>query len=202
MKVGILGGTFNPVHLAHLIIAEEARQRLELDRIIFIPAGEPWMKSGQRITPADQRAVMVKLAIEDNSFFSLSTIETEREGPTYTVDTLEQLWKDLGYETRMFLIMGWDHLADLSAWKAPLRITRLSTIVSFPRPGFPRPVIADLESAVPGISGKIVVFEEPYIGISSTSIRERVSQGRSIRYLVPDIVERYIVDNKLYLDRK
>jgi len=202
MKVGILGGTFDPIHLAHLIIAEEARSRLELDRVIFIPAGEPWMKSGHDITPAGHRLEMVKSAIQSNRSFAVSGIEVEREGPTYTVDTLEQLWRDLGHDTRMFLIVGWDSLADMLKWKAPYRISKMATLLAFPRPGYPRPLLTDLELAIPGISERVVMFDEPYIGISSTAIREHASEGKSIRYLVPEVVEKYIFDHGLYREKK
>jgi len=198
VKVGIMGGTFDPIHLAHLIIAEEARVRLGLDRVIFLPAGDPWMKSSHKVTPAALRVKMIRLAIAANPSFSLSTIEVERPGPTFTVDTLEQLWKELGYETQLFLLMGWDSLADMPAWKAPYRVSKMAVLVAFRRPGFSRPDPTTLESAMPGVSERIVLLDEPYIGISSTNIRERVVEGRSIRYLVLAEVERFIIEHELY----
>ena len=198
MKVGIIGGTFDPIHLAHLIIAEEARSKLELDKVIFIPAGEPWMKSGKNITRVKNRVEMVNLAIESNPWFEISTIETEQPGPAYTVDTLEQLWKELGYETQMFLLMGWDSLMDMPRWKAPYRISKMAKLVAFPRQGTKRPDIADLEKSMPEITERLTILEEPYMGISSTDIRTRVAEGKSIRYLIPDAVAAYINENKLY----
>jgi nicotinate-nucleotide adenylyltransferase len=199
MKVGIMGGTFDPIHIAHLIVAEEARTRLALDRVIFIPAGNPWMKSEHVVSGAEHRVAMVKLAISSNPAFNLSLIEVERPGPTYTVDTLEQLWGELGYDTQLFLLLGWDSVAELTAWKAPYRISRMATVVAFPRPGFQAPDIAKLEKSMPGISERIRILDEPYLGVSSTGIRQRVAGGQSVRYMVPDAVGEYINRHKLYI---
>ena len=199
MRIGIMGGTFDPIHIAHLIVAEEARTRLALDRVIFIPAGEPWMKPGHIVSRAGQRVEMVKLAITSNPAFSLSLSEIERPGPTYTVDTLEQLLGELGYDTQLFLLLGWDSVAEIASWKAPYRISRMATVVAFPRPGFAKPEIAVLERAMPGIAGRIVFLDAPCLEISSTGIRKRIADGGSVRYLVPDPVGQYITENKLYI---
>ena len=132
MKIGIMGGTFDPIHVGHLIVAEEVLSALELDKVIFIPAGEPWMKADRQITDAPHRVEMVRLAIESNPFFQLSTIEIEHPGWTYTVDTLEQLSKDFDNETRLFLLIGWDGLKSMPKWKAPYRISKMATLVTFP----------------------------------------------------------------------
>jgi nicotinate-nucleotide adenylyltransferase len=198
MKVGIMGGTFDPIHIAHLIIAEEARTRLALDRVVFIPAGEPWMKGEHTVTAAARRVEMVKLAISSNAAFNLSLSEVERPGPTYTVDTLEQLMGELGYDTQLFLLLGWDSLAEMIAWKAPYRVSRMATVAAFPRPGFSRPEIAVLERAMPGIAGRIIFMDTPCLEISSSGIRKRIAEGGSVRYLVPDAVGQYIADNRLY----
>ena len=198
MKVGIMGGTFDPIHIAHLIIGEEARTRLALDRVIFIPAGEPWMKPGHTVSAAAQRAEMVRLAISSNPAFSLSLNETERPGPTYTVDTLEQLLGELGYDTQLFLLLGWDTVAEMASWKAPYRISKMATVVAFPRPHFSKPEITVLERAMPGIADRIVFLDAPYLEISSTDIRTRIAEGGSVRYMVPDAVVQYITENKLY----
>jgi nicotinate-nucleotide adenylyltransferase len=200
MKVGIMGGTFDPIHIAHLIIAEEARTRLALDRVVFIPAGEPWMKEEHAVTLAARRVDMVKLAISSNAAFSFSLSEVERPGPTYTVDTLEQLLGELGYDTELFLLLGWDSLAEMIAWKAPYRVSKMATVVAFPRPGFNRPGIAVLERSMPGIAERIVFMDTPCLEISSTAIRKRIAEGGSVRYLVPDAVGQYIADNRLYQD--
>lgn len=198
MKVGIMGGTFDPIHIAHLIIAEEARTRLALDRVVFIPAGEPWMKGEHIVTAAALRVDMVKLAISSNAAFNLSLSEVERPGPTYTVDTLEQLLGELGYDTQLFLLLGWDSLAEMIAWKAPYRVSKMATVVAFPRPGFDRPEIAVLERAMPGITERVIFLDAPYLEISSTGIRKRIAEGGSVRYLLPEAVGQYITDNRLY----
>jgi len=198
MKVGILGGSFDPIHLAHLIIAEEARIILGLDYVMFIPAGLPWMKSGNSLTGADHRLNMVKIAIQHNTNFKFSTIEVDQPGPTYTVDTLEKLSKELGPKTEMFFLLGWDSLAEMPKWKASYRISKMAKLVAFPRPGFVKPDLSQLESSMPDISNRIVMLDEPYIGISSTKVRARVASGKSIRYLVPEDVEEYINKNRLY----
>lgn len=197
MRIGILGGTFDPVHLAHLIIAEEVRQRLELPKILFIPAGNPWMKKGL-VTPAEHRVEMVKLAIKSNPFFELSTLEVERPGPTYTVDTLLELKEKFGPETEFYFIIGPDALVELPKWKSPDQLIRLCRLVGMRRPGA-EVKLEELEAAIPGLSSHIIFMNEPQIGINSTDIRERVNKGLSIWYLVPDEVQNYIYEHKLYL---
>jgi len=198
MKVGIMGGTFDPPHIAHLIIAEVARVRLELDQVVFIPAGDPWMKSAHMVSSAEKRVEMVSLAIDSNPAFSLSLIEVKRHGPTYTIDTIEQLSGEVGYDAGLFLLLGWDSVADLPSWKAPYRISKMAKIVAFPRPGFAKPDPAELEKVMPGIAERVVYIEEPYLSISSTCIRQRAREGKSVRYLVPDTVGQYIVEHNLY----
>ena len=193
-----MGGTFDPVHIGHLIVAEQVRSSLELDKVIFIPAGEPWMKADRKITASQHRVEMVRLAIASNPFFELSTIEIEHPGWTYTVDTLEQLSKDLDNGTRLFLLIGWDGLKNMPQWKAPYRISIIATLVTFPRPGVPEPDISILEESMPALSERMVKLNGPYIGISSTDIRERLSIGKSVRYLVPPEVDSYIADQGLY----
>jgi nicotinate-nucleotide adenylyltransferase len=202
MKVGILGGTFDPIHIGHLIVAEEVRINLNLDQVIFMPAGDPWMKADRRITAASHRVNMLKLAIKSNSCFCSSTIEIEHPGWTYTVDTLEQLSQDLARGTKIFLLIGWDGLASMPQWKAPYRISKIATIVTFPRPGLEKPDIKILEEAMPGVGERMVMLDGPYIGISSTDIRQRLDAGKSVRYLVPESVEQYIAENGLYKGRQ
>jgi nicotinate-nucleotide adenylyltransferase len=198
VKVGLMGGTFDPIHIAHLIVAEEARNALELDQVIFMPAGDPWMKADRRITESSHRVAMLKLAIDSNPYFCVSTMEIEHPGWTYTVDTLERLSQDLAKDTKLFLLIGWDGLISMPKWKAPYRISKIATIVSFPRPGAPKPDIKELEKSMPDLSERMVMLERPYIGISSTEIRQRLSSGKSVRYLVPESVGKYIADNSLY----
>ena len=200
MGIGILGGTFDPIHLGHLIIAEGVRAGLGLAEVIFVPAGRPWLKEDRVISPAVHRVEMARLAITTNPSFRLSTVETERPGPSYAVETLAVLKSQLGGEARFFFILGWDTLAELPLWKEPSRLTGMCRLVAIPRPGCKPPSLRVLEEAVPGSTRGIVLFEGPKIGTSSTDIRSRVKEGRSIRHLVPEDVERYIKEQGLYTD--
>ena len=199
MRVGIFGGTFDPIHLGHLIVAEEVRIRLKLLKIIFIPAGNPWLRQDP-VTPARHRLEMVRLAIKSNPFFELSDLEVERPGPTYTVDTLIELREKFGPEVEFYFIIGPDALAELPRWKSPEQLIKLCQLVGVRRPGAREPELDELERAIPGLSSRLIFVDEPQIGISSTEIRERVAQGLSIRYLVPDEVQDYIYRHKLYLE--
>lgn len=196
--VGVLGGSFDPVHTGHLIIAEEARVRLGLERVLFVPAGVPYLKAGQVVASAPQRLRMVELAISANPAFKASAVDLERPGPTYTVDTLAALRPLLGQQAQIFFLVGWDILASLPVWREPEKLLELCHLVGIPRPGFPRPDLEKLARAMPGTAQRILLLEGPCIGISSTEIRDRVARGLSIRYLVPEAVERYIVEQGLY----
>jgi nicotinate-nucleotide adenylyltransferase len=197
-RVGILGGTFDPVHNGHLAIAREARVELELEEVIFLPAGRPWMKAGQEIAPAAHRVAMVRLAIAGQTWCRLSTMEIDRPGPTYTVDTLEALHREHGTTVDFYFILGWDSLPELPRWKEPLRILELCTLVALPRPGSPRPDIEAIEKQVPGLLRRLVILEKPEVDVSGTEIRERVAKGKSIADLVPAAVENYIREKGLY----
>jgi len=198
MRIGILGGTFDPIHIAHLIIAEEARVRLGLDQVVFMPAGEPWLKAEHPVTPGVLRLRMVRLAIVSNPSFQASAVEIERPGPTYTVDTLETLREEWGPEAETHFILGMDILEDLPRWKAPERLMELCTLVAFVRPEHSRSALGALETRLPGIREKVQVLNGPTIAVSGTEIRRRVAQGISIRYLVPDKVEQFIAEHGLY----
>jgi len=198
MRVGILGGTFDPVHMGHLIIAEQARVQLDLDKVIFMPAGKPWMKSDRHVSAAEHRVAMLRFALNDNPAFEISTIEIDRQGASYTVDTLEVLHDMLGRDVKMYLLIGWDAVNSLPSWREPDKIMKLAVIVSIARPGYDRPDIDLLEIHLPGIGNRIVSLDHPLIEISSTDIKSRVMQNKSIRYLVPNSVERYIYDSAIY----
>jgi len=202
MNIGILGGTFDPVHSGHLIIAEEARLKLELSKIIFVPAGQPWLKTNRKITPAVHRMEMVKRAIARNVHFEMSTIEVDRPEPSYSVDTISILKKQLGGAAKIFLLIGWDSLAELPEWHDPARLIQLCKLVAVVRPGFGRPNLKSLESSVPGIAHSVVWLDISPIDISSSEIRDRLAKGLSIHGLVPEAVESYIKENKLYRKRK
>jgi nicotinate-nucleotide adenylyltransferase len=197
VNIGVLGGTFDPIHIGHLIIAEEARVRLGLSKVLFVPAGQPWLKQDRDVTAAVHRVEMVGRAIADNPYFELSTLEVERSGPSYTVDTLTTLRKELGGRTGLFFVLGRDTLAELPLWKEPEKVVQLCRLVVPPRLGSRD--LKHLEKAIPGLLDKVIQLAMPVIGISSSEIRQRIAQGLSIRYLVPPEVEKYITEQKIYL---
>jgi len=202
MNIGVLGGTFDPIHSGHLVIAEEAGLKLRLDKALFIPAGQQWLKTERDITPAVHRVEMVRRAIADKPYFELSTVDVDRSGPTYSVETMTILHQQSGAEAKLFFIVGWDSLAELPQWKEPDRLVQLCKLVAVTRPGFNRPDLKEMESLVPGITQSVVWLDIPPIDISSTDIREKVAQGQSILGLVPDEVDKYIAEHKLYRKRK
>lgn len=195
-KIGLLGGSFDPVHFGHLIIAQEAKERLALERILFIPAGQPWLKD-RAIIPASHRLAMLRLALKGNPAFRLSKVEVDAPGPSYTAETLARLVKEMPGK-RLFFLLGWDALQDLSRWREPERVLALAELVVFPRAGYLAPDISRLESLFPEIGNRLHLMEGPLIQISSTDIRRRVKEGLSIRYLVPRVVEEYIQEKGLY----
>ena len=198
MDIGVFGGTFDPIHLGHLAVAEEVRIRLRLARLLFVPAGQPWLKADHSISPVNHRVEMVRLAIANNPHFELSTIEVDKPGPSYTVDTINSLRHQLGAAARLFFLLGSDALFELPQWKEPWQLVQLCHLVAFTRPGSDLPSLSWLESVIPGISQHITFLEVPQIDISATEIRRRVPQGVSIGYLVPEAVERYILEQGLY----
>ncbi|HLF71409.1 MAG TPA: nicotinate-nucleotide adenylyltransferase [Dehalococcoidia bacterium] len=192
MKLGVLGGTFDPPHIAHLILAEQARDQLSLDRVLFIPAGDPWRKADRDVAPATHRLAMTRLLVNDDPAFAVDACEVEREGPTYTVDTLRLLRGRMSAADELFLIVGEDALADLPAWRDPAEIAALAKLAVAERDGDVAP------EGLPFGLDRIVRVNMPSIAISSTALRERVRAGRSLRYLTPAAVEAYIKDNGLY----
>jgi len=199
MNTGVFGGTFDPIHLGHLAVAEEVRTTLGLAEVLFLPAGQPWLKADRSISPAKHRVEMVKLAIAGNPHFKLSSCEVDRPGPSYAVDTIDILQQQLGAEARLFFLLGSDALSELPQWKEPSRLIQICQLVAFTRPGFPLPPLEPLESAIPGLSQHVTFVEVPQIDISATQIRNRVSRGASLHGLVPQAVERYILEQGLYL---
>jgi len=203
MNIGVLGGTFDPIHMGHLIIAEEVRARLDLTEILFVPAGQPWLKlnNANAISPAEHRLEMVRLAIADEPAFKLSTMEIERPGPSYTVDTMAELRSQIGAEGKLYFVLGWDNLNQLPRWHQPQRLVELCRLVPVRRVGFASPDLDSLEAAVPGLAKSLVMLDTPQIEISSSEIRQRVARGLSIHQLVPEPVERYIIKHKLYVKK-
>ena len=194
MRIGVLGGTFDPIHLGHLTIAEEARDRLELEEVCFVPAGDPWMKAGLPLSSAHDRLTMVRLAVEDNPFFRISTVELERRGPSYTVDTLRELQEDYGPDARLFFILGTDAFARFREWKDPQGVLALAKLVVVDRPG----ECASTEAKEMHFAGSVERLRSVHLDISAKDIRRRVAEGASIRYLVPELVERHIYARGLY----
>lgn len=197
-RVGILGGTFDPIHYGHLVIAEDCRDQLRFDLVLFVPAGDPPHKRHRVVTPAADRVAMVERAIAGNPGFGLSRIEVERPGPSYSVDTVRSLRAELGAEAELFFIIGNDSLADLPTWHEPERLLDFCTVVAVNRPGYPGFDLAQLEPALPGASRRILRVEVPGLNLTSSGLRARVAAGRTITYLVPDAVRDYIREHRLY----
>ena len=198
MHIGVMGGTFDPIHKGHLMVAEEVRARLNLAEVLLVPAGQPWLKPHSPLLAAEYRVEMVRLAMDNKSYFKLSTIDIERPGPSYAVDTVAELQGQLRVGDELFFILGWDNLAELPQWREPFRLIKMCHLVVVPRPGYPPPRLKSLERAVPGLSQRVMLMDEPEIDISASVIRSRVVQGLSIGGLVPEAVERYIKQNGLY----
>lgn len=198
MKIGVLGGTFDPVHLGHIMMADEAMKSLGLSEIILIPAGQPMSKMKERLTPAEHRLRMLHLAVAGKPHLKVSAMEIERPGPSYTVDTITELRKKYGSQDEIFFVMGWDSLAQLPNWREPDRIISMCSLVAVPRPDFSRPDLKTLEKNIPGISRRVVFLEKPRADISATDIRKKVARGESIDQLVPAPVAEYIKKHKLY----
>ena len=199
MRIGVLGGTFDPPHIGHLVVAQEVWWRLRLDKVVFVPAGNPWHKAGEDVTPAHHREAMVRLAIGDDSRFELSRVDIERPGPTYTVDTLTELRRAYPPATKLYFILGTDALAQLPTWRSPERVISLARLAVVPRPGFGPVDLDRLEAEIPGLKAAIELVPVPAVGISSSEIARRVAAGEPFRYLVPEAVYRYIEAHRLYL---
>ena len=199
VKVGVMGGTFDPIHMGHLTIAEDIMRKLGLSEVLFIPAGQPVFKQGISVSPAEHRLEMVLLATASNTYFNVSTIELERPGPSYSVDTVEELKAGLCGGSTLYLIMGFDTLSELALWKDPGRLLRMCHVVGVRRPGHIEIDLSSLESSVPGAGEKVMIVDAPLLDISASDIRRRVSQGLVIRHMVPVEVENYIMEHNLYL---
>jgi len=201
--LGVLGGTFDPVHIAHLAVAEEARETLGLERVLFVPAGIPPHKRTLAITPGEDRLAMVRLAIEGNAAFGVSRVELDRDGPSYTVDTLEALRADrlaAGGSAELVLIVSAEAFAGFATWREPRRILGLATVAVAPRDGFPDASLAVVTRDFPGLEDRVLLLDGPRLRLSASDLRARAAAGRSLRYLVPDAVAAHIVDHALYRD--
>lgn len=199
-RIGLLGGTFDPIHLGHLLLAVHSCEELDLDRVIFIPARMPPHK-GQPIVSAEKRLQMVRLAAGNDERFLVCDCELNRTAPSYTIDTVKELQQSLGSETQLFWLIGSDMLEDLPTWHRVNELVEMIDIVVVTRAGQPPTDFAVLRPSlaieqINRIQGHAI--EVPLIGVSSTMVRERIAQGLSLRYFVPESVEKYITENKLY----
>ena len=190
-RVGLFGGTFDPPHVGHLAAAEWAREQLSLDRVVFMPAGTPPHKRRRDLSRAEARIAMTRLAVRGQSAFTVSTLEARRRGPSFTVDTLRQLQKR-DPKARLFLLIGADSLDDFSRWHEPNEILRLATLAVAVRPG------AGTRSRAGRSRRRVLWLDNPGLALSSSAIRARARAGRSVRYLVPDAVMRYLTRHRLY----
>jgi len=196
-RIGIMGGTFDPIHYGHLVAAEEAYSSLQLSEVIFVPTGSPPHKSNTYVSHAEHRYTMTLLATLDNPHFRLSRIEIERDAPSHTIDTLREMQHWYVRESvEFYFITGMDAVLDLHSWKEPHEIIQMCRIVAVGRPGYDTSGLDRLSS---DMADSLVFLHIPLLSISSTEVRGRVQEGRSIRYLVPWLVEHYIYKNALYI---
>ena len=197
MRLGIMGGTFDPIHFGHLVTAQEALVQFNLDRVLFMPTGHPALKLDERVTPAEDRYLMTVVATASNPDFDVSRLEVDRQGLTFTVDTLLALRDEYGPSAELFFITGADAVWDIVGWKDAEKVAGLATFIAATRPGY------DLQAAKAAheeaaTSFRIEYIEVPALAISSTDLRARVAARRSIRYLAPEAVAAYVEKRGLY----
>ncbi|MDK7180057.1 nicotinate-nucleotide adenylyltransferase [Corynebacterium riegelii] len=193
MRIGVMGGTFDPIHHGHLVAASEAAHRFALDEVVFVPTGQPWQKAGRQISPAEDRYLMTVIATASNPRFAVSRVDIDREGPTYTIDTLRDL-REVYPDAELFFITGADALSSIMSWHDWDKMFELAEFVGVTRPGYEL-----TEDMLPqDIQERVHLLDIPAMAISSTDCRERASQGRPVWYLVPDGVVQYIAKHGLY----
>lgn len=195
IRLGLLGGTFDPPHYGHLLAAQEVAWRLNIDRVLFLPARQNPLKRGEPSSSAEDRCEMVALAVADNPSFELSRLDLDRPPPSYTADLLRALQSP---EHELFFLVGADILPELPKWREPQQIVQLARLVVVNRPGAPPPDLERVETVLPGVRERVERVQIPGVDVSSREIRKRVAAGRPIRYLTPPAVERYIMDRRLY----
>jgi nicotinate-nucleotide adenylyltransferase len=196
MRIGVFGGTFDPIHVGHLVSAEEVRVELGLERVVFVPARLPPHKLDHVVSLVEHRLAMVELAIASNPHFAVSKVDIDRSGPSYTVDTIELLRDEWG-GGEIYFIMGSDSLLDILTWHNPQRLIRLCRFAVVSRPGY-QVDLDELDDLLPGVASRVQMLNAPELAISSTDIQRRVREGLSIKYQVPEAVEDYIYQYKLY----
>jgi nicotinate-nucleotide adenylyltransferase len=193
-RVGVMGGTFDPIHHGHLVTAEEAVVQFGLEQVVFVPTGRPWMKADRDVSPSEDRYLMTVVATASNPRFSVSRVEIDREGPTYTVDTLRRL-ADEYPDAELYFITGADAILEIFDWKDPEDVLGLAHFIAATRPGYD---LARFEAAAPTHHPKVSTMDIPALAISSSDIRSRVRERRAIRYLLPEGVKSYIEKQGLY----
>jgi nicotinate-nucleotide adenylyltransferase len=191
-RLGVMGGTFDPIHYGHLVTAEEALHQFELDEVMFVPTGSPWMKEHEIVSRAEDRYLMTVIATASNPRFAVSRVEVDREGPTYTIDTLRSI-KDLS-GADLFFITGADAILEIFQWKERQQLFDMAHFIAATRPGYDIAALQERAAAHDGITTMSI----PALAISSTDIRDRVAHGRPIRYLVPEGVASYVGKAGLY----
>jgi len=196
IRLGLLGGTFDPPHYGHLLAAQEALWQLRLERVLFLPARQNPLKRGEPTSDTETRCAMVACAIADNPRFELSRLDLDRPGPSFTVDLLRALHAP---DRELYFLAGADILAELPRWHAPREVLELAILVVANRPGAPEPDLDALGQRLPGSTPRVRLLQIPGVDISSSDLRARVKAGRPIRYLTPPSVERFIAENKLYV---
>ena len=197
-RIGILGGTFDPIHYGHIALGKKVASTLKLKRILFMPAGNPWMKSEKSVSSAHHRLKMLELGIAGIEEFSFSDMEIKRSGPTYTYETILDLTKDKLETKTIYLILGWDAIKEFHRWKNSDRLLKLVRIVAVARPGYEEFSTQYQENKDIRVFDEAVVIDKSISGITSTIIRERIKLKQSINNLVPKDVEKYILEHGLY----
>jgi nicotinate-nucleotide adenylyltransferase len=202
-KIGLMGGTFDPIHIGHLVAAEEARQQFSLDCVVFVPAGVPSHKSPERISAPEHRYLMAALAVMSNPAFYVSRVEVDRPEPSYSVETVRHFAEFEAPGAGLFFITGADAILEIGTWKDYGALLALCTFIAVSRPGYTLERLHECVGPLaPDLLQKVHLLEIPALAVSSTFIRERVARGRSIRYLTPAAVEQYIKKHGLYLNKK
>jgi len=198
VRLGVMGGTFDPVHYGHLVAAEEALAQFHLDRVVFMPTGRPVRKTHRSVSSAEDRYLMTVVATASNPDFSVSRIEIDRAGDTYTVDTMLQMRKESGEGAELFFITGADAVREILGWRGADRLAELCTFIAATRPGYEADFPSEaVEGGGPRLP-KVEHMEVPALAISSSDIRDRVAAGRPVRYLLPESVSAYIEKTGLY----
>jgi nicotinate-nucleotide adenylyltransferase len=197
VRVGVLGGTFDPIHIGHLILAEEARDQLDLSIVYMVPAGDPPHKRDRRLAAVDDRLAMIERAIAGHPAFRASRVDADRPGPHYTLDMVRIFQEQLPPHGELYFLMGYDSLAELPGWHRPQELVATCRLVALTRYNVPLDW-SHLEARLPGIQERVTLLDMPELEISSNQIQARVRAGRSIRYLTPEPVREYIMARGLY----